>query len=230
MATETQTQDPSKGPEHIRQSNVVEKLIRSPLFWVLFLIFGFSYPVYRSIYRVLPPELPILATVPEYELINENGQRFGSKDLEGRVYLANFIFTRCPTVCPKLTKEMEKIQKRMKGLGQKVAIVTFTVDPKFDNEKVLFDYARKIHANPYVWTFLTGSNDKQELFKLYREGFKVPVENDGSENLMTIAHAEKIVLVDTMNRIRGYYNYDENSINKLMIDVGLLINRPPTKE
>lgn len=230
MATETQTQDPLKGPEHIRQSNVVEKLIRSPLFWVLFLMFGFSYPVYRSIYRVLPPELPILATVPEYELINENGQRFGSKDLEGRVYLANFIFTRCPTVCPKLTKEMEKIQKRMKGLGQKVAIVTFTVDPKFDNEKVLFDYARKIHANPYVWTFLTGSNDKQELFKLYREGFKVPVENDGSENLMTIAHAEKIVLVDTMNRIRGYYNYDENSINKLMIDVGLLINRPPTKE
>ena len=81
-----------------------------------------------------------------------------------------------------------------------------------------------------MWTFLTGSNEKGELFKLYRDGFKVPVENDGSENLMTIAHAEKIVLVDTESRIRGYYNFDTNDINKLMIDVGLLINRPPTKE
>lgn len=230
MTTATDTQLPQKGPEHMRQSNWIEKLIKSPLFWVAFLIFGFSYPVYRSIYRILPPELPILATVPEFEMINENGQRFGSKDLKDRVYLANFIFTRCPTVCPKMTREMEKVQKRVKGLGQKVALVSFTVDPKYDNEKVLFDYARKIHANPYVWSFLTGSNDKGELFKLYRDGFKVPVENDGSENLMTIAHAEKIVLVDTESRIRGYYNFDEHSINKLMIDVGLLINRPPTKE
>ncbi len=230
MTTDTQAQGTQKGPEHIRQSNIVEKLIRNPLFWVLFVVFGFSYPVYRSIYRILPPELPILAHVPEFEMINENGQRFGSKDLNGRVYLANFIFTRCPSVCPKMTKEMEKIQKRVKGLGQKVALISFTVDPKFDSEKVLFDYARKIHANPYVWTFLTGSNENQELFKLYKEGFKVPVENDGSENLMTIAHAEKIVLVDTLNRIRGYYDFNDNSINKLMIDVGLLINRPPTKE
>lgn len=230
MTNNVSTQDSSKGPEYIRQGSKFEKLIRSPLFWVLFLVFGFSYPIYRSVYRILPPELPIIATVPEFEMINENGQRFGSKDLKDRIYLANFIFTRCPTVCPKMTKEMEKIQKRVKGLGQKMALVSFTVDPKFDNEKVLFDYARGIHANPYVWTFLTGSNENGELFKLYRDGFKVPVENDGSENLMTIAHAEKIVLVDTESRIRGYYNFDTNDINKLMIDVGLLINRPPTKE
>jgi protein SCO1/2 len=124
--------------------------------------------------------------------------------------------------------EIEKIQKRVKGTGQKVAIVTFTVDPDFDKPNVLFELARKRKANPYVWTFLTGEN-KDEMFKLYRDGFKVGVEHD-PKNLMDIAHSEKIVLVDGNNRVRGYYAFEEHSINKLMIDVGLLINRPSTKE
>ncbi|WPU63804.1 SCO family protein [Peredibacter starrii] len=215
-------------PEYIRKTNVVENLVRSKIFWVLFLLFGFSYPIYRSMNRTLPPELPVIAQVPEFELISENGQRFGSKDLKGKVYLANFIFSRCPSVCPKMLGDLEKIQKRVRGTGQKVAIVTFTVDPEYDNEKVLFDLARKHDANPYTWTFLTGS-DKEGMFKLYRDGFKVGVENN-VQNIMEIAHTEKIVLVDGENRIRGYYAFDENSVNQLMIDVGLLINRPSTKE
>lgn len=215
-------------PGQMRSGNIVEKLVKSKLFWVLFIAFGFSYPIYRSLNRVLPPELPIIAHVPEFELISENGQRFGSKELRGRVYLANFVFTRCPTVCPKMLKDLQKVQKRIKGVGQKAAIVTFTVDPEHDNEKVLFDTARKYDANPFVWTFLTGP-DKEALFKLYRDGFKVGVE-ENPQDLFDIAHSEKIVLVDAENRIRGYYAFDENSINQLMIDVGLLINRPSTKE
>ena len=215
-------------PEFIRKANVVEKLVRSKFFWVFFLLFGFSYPIWKSLNRTLPPELPIIAKVPDFELISENGQRFGSKDLKGRVYLANFVFARCPSVCPKMLGELEKVQKRIRGTGTKVAIVTFTVDPDHDNEKVLFDLARKHHANPFTWTFLTGS-DKEELFKLYRDGFKVGVEQN-PKNLFDIAHSEKIVLVDSEARVRGYYSFDTNDINKLMIDVGLLINRPSTKE
>lgn len=223
MNTEVQT-----GPTFIRKNNMVENVVRSKLFWFLFLLFGFSYPIYRSLNRTLPPELPIIAHVPEYELISENGQRFGSKDLKGRIYLANFVFSRCPSVCPKMLKELQKVQKRVRGTGQKVAIVTFTVDPEFDNERVLFDLARKQDANPYTWTFLTGS-DKEAMFKLYRDGFKVGVEHN-PQNMFDIAHSEKIVLVDDANRVRGYYAFEENSINQLMIDVGLLINRPSTKE
>lgn len=215
-------------PKFVRKSNVVERLVRSAWFWVVFLVIGFSYPIYRSMNRVLPPELPIIAQVPEFELISENGQRFGSKDLRDRVYLANFVFARCPSVCPRMLGELEKIQKRIRGTGKKVAIVTFTVDPQHDNEKVLFDLARKHDANPFTWTFLTGS-DKDAMFKLYRDGFKVGVE-DNVQSIMEIAHSEKIVLVDQLNRIRGYYSFETNDINKLMIDVGLLINRPPTKE
>jgi protein SCO1/2 len=221
MSTSTQ-------PEFIREANVVEKLVRSKMFWILFVVFGFSYPIYRSLNRTLPPDLPIIAQVPEFEMISENGQRFGSKDLKGRIYLANFVFARCPTVCPKMLGELEKVQKRIKGTGTKVAIVTFTVDPENDNERVLYDLARKHRANPYVWTFLTG-NDKEAMFKLYRDGFKVGVEQN-PKNLLDIAHSEKIVLVDTENRVRGYYSFDTNDVNKLMIDVGLLINRPSTKE
>jgi protein SCO1/2 len=215
-------------PGFIRKTNVVENLVRSKLFWVLFLLFGFSYPIYRSLNRTLPPELPVIAHVPEFELISENGQRFGSKDLQGRVYLANFVFSRCPTVCPKMLGDLEKIQKRIRGTGKKVAIVTFTVDPEYDNEKVLFDLARKHDANPYTWTFLTGP-DKVAMFKLYRDGFKVGVEQN-PKDMFDIAHSEKIVLVDGENRVRGFYSFETNDVNKLMIDVGLLINRPSTKE
>ncbi len=215
-------------PEFIRKTNVVEILVRSKLFWVFFLVFGFSYPIYRSLNRTLPPELPIIAQVPDFELISENGQRFGSKDLKGRVYLANFVFARCPSVCPKMLADLEKIQKRVRGTGKKVAIVTFTVDPEHDNEKVLFDLARKHKANPFTWTFLTGT-DKDAMFKLYRDGFKVGVEKN-PKDLFDIAHSEKIVLVDGENRVRGFYSFETNDVNKLMIDVGLLINRPATKE
>jgi protein SCO1/2 len=215
-------------PEYIRKTNVVENLVRSKIFWILFLAFGFSYPIYRSLNRVLPPDLPIIATVPEFELISENGQNFGSKDLRGRVYLANFMFARCPSICPKMMTDLEKVQKRIRGTGTKVAIVTFTVDPENDSEKVLYDLARKHHAAPHIWTFLTGS-DKEAMFKLYRDGFKVGVEQN-VKNIMEIAHSEKIVLVDEIGRIRGYYSFETNDVNKLMIDVGLLINRPSTKE
>jgi protein SCO1 len=215
-------------PEHVRESNSIEKLVRRKSFWLLFLLFGFSFPIYKSLNRTLPPELPVIAQVPQFELISENGQRFGSKDLEGKIYLANFVFSRCPTVCPKMLMDLEKIQKRIRGTGKKVAIVTFTVDPEHDDERVLFDLARKHKANPFTWTFLTGS-DKEAMFNLYRDGFKVGVE-ENPQNLFDIAHSEKIVLVDGENRVRGYYAFEENSINQLMIDVGLLINRPSTKE
>jgi protein SCO1/2 len=217
---------PKNSPEFIRQG-WLEKIISKPLFWVLFLVFGFSYPIYRSIYRVLPPELPIISTVPEFRFLDENGASFGSTDLQGKVYLANFIFTRCPTVCPKMLKDLEKIQKRIRSTGHKVQIVTFSVDPQNDVPEVLFKTARKHHANPYIWHFLTGK-DETELFKLYQDGFKVPVTQ--ASNLLEFAHSEKIVLVDQLNRIRGYYAMDEVNTNHLMIDVGLLINRPLQRE
>lgn len=217
---------------YIRDEHFFEKLVRSKLFWVLFFLLTFSYPIFRSINRTLPPELPRLAKVPTFSLVNEFGQPFGSKDLEGRIYMASFIFTSCPTTCPGLVERMKVVQKRVKGLGQKVAILSISVDPDYDTPEVLNKYARKNKANPFVWHFLTG--ERKELKSLLVDGFKVPmgekepvegVVGTESVSLLDIVHTEKLVLVDTEGMIRGYYSTDKHGMDKMMIDVGLLVNR-----
>lgn len=217
---------------YVRNKTTVEKLVHSWIFWVLFLVTMFSYPIYRSVNRELPPPLPKLYKVPNFNLINEFGKPFSNKNLSGKFYIANFIFTSCPTSCPGLMAKMQKIQKRIKGLGTKVAIATFTVDPETDTAKVLHKYARDYHANPFVWSFLTG--EEKKIKKLLIDGFKVPVgEQEAVEKVVEdkkitvfdIAHSEKLVLVDKDGFIRGYYSVDDNSVNKLMIDLGLLVNR-----
>lgn len=215
-----------------RQSNIIEKLVASKIFWLCFIAFVFTYPIVKSVNRTLPAQLPIIKQLPEFNLINSFGKPFGSKILKGRVYIANFIFTSCASSCLRLTKEMEKVQKRVRGLGQKVALVSFTVDPTHDTPKVLYKYARGKNANPFVWTFLTG--EKQEMKDLLLNGFNVPmgekeevaaVLDDKNITMLDIAHTEKFALVDHTGAIRGYYDSTKNDINQMMIDIGLLINR-----
>ncbi|RPJ72333.1 MAG: SCO family protein [Alphaproteobacteria bacterium] len=192
--------------------------------------------MYRSINRTLPPPLPIYSLVPEFSLTNEFNKPFGSKDLLGKFYIANFMFTSCPSTCPALMDKMDIIQKRIKGVGTKAAIVTFTVDPVNDTPEVLFKYARKRNSNPFIWNFLTGS--KAELQKIVIDGFKVPMGNkeavtkkleEKTITLMDIVHSEKVVLVDDKGQIRGYYSTDKVELDRLMIDMGLLINNSFSK-
>ncbi len=215
-----------------RDSNFLERVVFSKAFWVVFIFFGFAVPVYKSLNRELPAPLPVLKQLPNFELTNSFNKPFGSKDLDNRIYIANFIFTNCPSSCLRLTAEMQKIQKRVRGLGKKVALVSFSVDPITDTPEVLYKYARKRHANPHVWTFLTGEKDKMKSVII--SGFDVPMGEleevegllDGnSVTMFDIAHTEKFVLVDDKGNIRGYYDSTKDSINQLMIDVGLLVNR-----
>lgn len=215
-----------------RETSILEKLVRSKVFWILFFVMTFSYPIYRSMNRELPPDLPKLFQVPSFQLTNEFGKPFGSNDLKGRFYVASFMFTSCPTTCPGLTERLKKVQKRVRGLGQKIAILSISVDPDWDTPEVLNKYARKHKANPYVWSFLTGN--RQELKTLLIDGFKVPmgdkeevVGSVGNEEvtLMDIVHTEKLVLVDHEGFARGYYSTDRDGMNKMMIDIGLLVNK-----
>lgn len=224
--------DQAQSIKYIRETHFVERLVRKKSFWVLFFVLTFSYPIFRSVNRQLPPELPRLYKVPEFTLTNGFGKPFGSKDLKGKIYFASFMFTSCPTTCPGLIERIKVAQKRVKGLGQKIAILSISVDPDYDTPEVLHKYARKNKANPFVWRFLTGS--RSELKSLLIDGFKVPMGNKeavegsvGSQkvSLMDIAHSEKLVLVDGEGMIRGYYSTDKDAMNKLMIDVGLLVNR-----
>lgn len=216
---------------YYREDNIFYKLIRKKSFWLVFWLLSFSYPIYRSIYRELPAPLPVFYQVPEFKLQNEFGKSFGTNELKGKFYIANFMFTSCPTTCPALMQKMDNVQKRIRGLGTKAQIVTFSVDPTHDTPEVLYKFARKRNTNPYVWNFLTGT--KEELQKIVVDGFKVPMGEKvsiekklGTQTLtlMDIAHSDKVVLVDTKGRVRGYYSTDKIGIDKLMIDLGLLVN------
>lgn len=221
---------------YIREDNWFYKLIRMKRFWLIFWLFSFSYPIYRSLHRELPPPLPTYYQVPEFTLTNEFNKPFGSNDLKGRFYIANFMFTSCPSTCPALMQKMDIIQNRIRGLGTKAALVTFTVDPDGDTPEVLYKFSRKRNTNPYIWSFLTGK--KADLEKIVINGFKVPMGSkeivtkkleDKNINLIDIAHSEKVVLVDDKGMIRGYYATDKVEMDRLMIDLGLLVNNSFSK-
>ena len=216
-----------------RDHSIVERLVRHWAFWCAFMVLAFGYPIYRSMNRELPPELPKFYKVPDFSLTNDFGKPFGSNELNGKVYIANFMFTSCPTTCPALMEKMQKVQKRIRGVGNKAALVTFTVDPETDTPKALHKFARGLHANPFVWSFLTG--DVNEIKKVVVDGYKVPMGDgkqpiqgmvDGNEvTLFDIVHSEKLVLVDEDGWVRGYYGTDNVSLDSLMVDMGLAMNR-----
>jgi protein SCO1/2 len=209
---------------HVRKSNFIERLVSSKLFWVLAVTFLFAYPIVKSVKRQLPQELPVLSKVPDFTFTNENGKPYGSQDLKGKVYIANFIFTSCQTSCPNLLGKVQTVQHRIRGVIDRAAIVTFTVDPQNDTPEVLYSKAREMKANPNVWRFLTAP--LPETKKLLIEGFKVPMGDKViAENVMDVAHSNKLVLVDQEGQIRGYYSTEKDDLNKMMIDIGLTINR-----
>jgi protein SCO1/2 len=221
---------------HYRNDYWFQKLFRKKSFWLVFWLLSFSYPVYRTLNRTLPPPLPVYYQVPEFNLTNEFGKPFGSNDLKGKYYIANFMFTSCPTTCPALMAKMDLVQKRIRGLGTKAAIVTFTVDPEVDTPEVLYKFARKRRSNPFIWNYLTGS--KADLEKIVIQGFKVPMGNkepvekkleDSTITLFDIAHTEKLVLVDNQGQIRGYYGTERVEMDRMMIDLGLLVNNSFSK-
>ena len=190
--------------------------------------FLFAFPILRTLKRELPPPLPVYFQVPPFELLNEEGETVTLQDFKGRILLVNFMFTSCQSLCPTLAQKVQVIQKRVRGLGRKVAILTFSVDPEYDRPKVLNQFARKWKANPFIWSFLTGDYDAME--KIVTGGFKmamgeqVPLPQDPT--MVAIAHSERIVLVDGKGQIRGFYRVEtREELNKLMIDVGLLVNQ-----
>lgn len=214
-----------------RDDNLFYKLIRKKSFWLVFWIMSFSYPIYRSVNRVLPPPLPVYFQVPEFSLTNEFGKKFGTAELKGKLYIANFSFTNCTLSCSDVLHKMDIVQKRIRGLGTKAQIVTFSVDPEIDTPEVLSKFARARNSNPYVWNYLTG--EKSAIKKLLVEGFKVPFGeksiiqkklDNTTISITDISHSDKVILVDELGRARGTYATDKAGIDKLMIDLGLLVN------
>jgi len=195
--------------------------------WGFFLLVIAGLGIWLSI-SLLPTasKLPIIGVVPDWTLLNQVSQPFGSKDLAGRVYIANFVFTRCPSVCPKMMDQMAKLTHQFADPDTKVYFVSFTVDPEHDTPQVLKKYAFERGINAREWSLLT-SESKESLFKLYSEGFKIGVSQGAPvADLFDIAHSEKMVLVDQQNRIRGFYGHDNDGLAQIAHDARVLEENP----
>lgn len=166
-----------------------------------------------------PQALPILGTVPDFELINRDGRTVHRDDLLGQPWIADFIFTRCQLSCPVITARLAEVQLRLPG--DDVHLVSFSVDPEHDRPEVLEGFAEQWGAEDRWW-FLTGDTDA--IYHLMREGFSlgVALPADGAEAnaLEPISHSTKLVLVDAQGRIRGYYDgMGPDGVEQLLTDL-----------
>ncbi len=162
-------------------------------------------------------------TVPPFQLVNQNGRMFGSAELNGKIWIADFIYTTCPGPCPMISTRMSELQK---PLGKTdVHLVSFSVDPDKDTPDVLRGYAEKLNAQPQRWDFLTGS--RSAIYNLSRNGFKLAV-SDGSDAEGIPVHSSRMILVDRSGTIRGYYDATEpDAITKLLADTNHLLREQP---
>jgi protein SCO1/2 len=162
-------------------------------------------------------------TVPAFQLVNQNGQSFGSAQLTGKIWIADFIYTTCPGPCPMISSRMSELQKPLEKSD--VHLVSFSVDPEKDTPQVLRGYAEKLQADPARWDFLTGP--KSAIYKLSHDGFKLAV-SDGSDEQGIPVHSTRIVLVDRHGQIRGYYDATEaDAVTKLLADANHLLREQP---
>jgi protein SCO1/2 len=167
--------------------------------------------------------LESLGTIPEFRLTNQNGQPFGSTELKGKIWIADFIFTTCPGPCPIISSRMAEMQKPLEKSD--VHLVSFTVDPQNDTPQVLHDYAQRLNARDGRWDFLTGSVDA--IYGLTKNGFKLAV-SDGADELGRPVHSTRAVLVDRHGAIRGYYDITApDGVTTLLADASHLLREQP---
>lgn len=163
--------------------------------------------------------LPVLGTVPGFTLTERGGTAVGSRELTGGIWVADFIFTRCPDVCPALSGRMASLQKELATGGVPVKLVSISVDPVHDTPEVLSSYAGRFNAGA-DWLFLTGA--RADIETLLRDGFKVAFA-DGGPPTAPITHSDRFVLVDPQMRVRGYYHgTDAADVQRLVADVATL--------
>jgi protein SCO1/2 len=162
-------------------------------------------------------------TVPAFELLNQNGQPFGSAQLAGKIWIADFIYTTCPGPCPMISSRMSELQKPLEKSD--VHLVSFSVDPEKDTPQVLRGYAEKLQADHARWDFLTGP--KSAIYKLSHDGFKLAVSDGGDERGIPV-HSTRMVLVDRHGQIRGYYDATEpDAVTKVLADTNHLLREQP---
>ena len=190
---EAQTDNPAKARR---------KFDKSTLIWValgviIIVITGINL---WSVFGTKPEVLTetVAVSVPDFSLTNQKGESLGLADMVGKIWIADFIFTSCPTICPAMTQEMARLQSEF--VADPVYFVSFSVDPERDTTEVLTRYAKAYGADDRRWHFLTG--EKTHLYELAEQGFSLAAGHNGSE----ILHSPRFVLIKPNGNIHDSYD------------------------
>ncbi|SNR26398.1 protein SCO1/2 [Maribacter sedimenticola] len=158
-------------------------------------------------------------TISNFSLTNQNGQTITQENYKDKIYIADFFFTTCPTICPIMTKNMALIQQRL-GNDNEVLLLSHTVTPEIDSVAQLKKYAIEKGVDDSRWNLVTG--DKKQIYELARKSY-LAVKTDGDGGPFDMIHTENFILVDKEKRIRGFYDgTNTEDIDQLMTDLDIL--------
>ncbi|HZJ19236.1 MAG TPA: SCO family protein [Pricia sp.] len=160
-------------------------------------------------------------TVADFSLTNQNGETITQASYKDKIYIADFFFTTCPTICPIMTGNMAEIQERIKN-DDDVMLLSHSVTPQIDSVAQLKKYALEKGVDDSKWNLVTG--DKKQIYELARKSY-LAVKEDGDGGPYDMIHTENFILVDKQRRIRGFYDgTKKEDIEKLMGDIKILEN------
>lgn len=176
-----------------------------------------GYSMWQASVRRDVEQLPVIRAVPEFALTDQNGDEVTMADLRGKIWIADFIFTRCAGPCPLMTARMLEMRKALVKTPE-VKLVSVTVDPAYDTPEVLKAYAEANFADPNRWKFLTG--EKEVIEKLVTEGFMQHLAEENGEPV----HGTMFLLVDGQGMVRSARMLeDPELIPKVLMDTGNLL-------
>lgn len=168
-------------------------------------------------------ELDVIGQIPPFTFTDQGGKPFGAANMRGGVSVAAFMFTRCPTICPRITATMQELQAKAAREAIPIHWVSFSVDPDNDTPPVLEAYAKARGVDLSSWSFVTG--DSTEVRRVAEQGFKIAAEGNANVDAdhYGISHGSHLVLVDSRGNIRGYYRtLDDDAQRRLLEDARLL--------
>ncbi|MEO6176022.1 MAG: SCO family protein [Flavobacterium circumlabens] len=158
-------------------------------------------------------------TIADFSFVNQNGDTITQKNYEGKIYVADFFFTTCGSICPKMTTNLADVQKAVLN-NPKVLLLSHTVFPEVDSIPVLKAYAIKHGVVDSKWNLVTG--DKKEIYTMARKSY-LAVKLGRPDQLYDMVHTENFVLVDQKRRVRGFYDgTNKEDIKRLLTDIDFL--------
>ena len=159
--------------------------------------------------------------IPAFRFLNQDSVWVSEKDLAGKIYVADFFFTSCPTICPKMKTQLLRIYERYRN-NEQVRIVSHSIDPTFDTPSILHSYAERLHVKAPKWNMLTG--DKSKIYQLGEKAYMVTAQEDKNE-AGGFVHSGAFIIVDKQRHVRGIYDgTKEEEVNHLIEDLEILLN------